>query len=127
WPFRGRPPTRVLVALGLIVVLLAAWRLRFSPSVLLSLSAFGFAFALWALRAGGGLRFVGPLFFYDLARLARRGRATVLRCAYAGVLLAWLCVMVTDRFPGLLHDAFQAPAMSIREWAEFARGYGMVL
>src|SRR5438067_11378775 len=35
--------------------------------------------------------------------------------------------MVPDRFPGLLHDAFQAPAMSIREWAEFAGGYGMVL
>src|SRR5438270_8263329 len=30
---------------------------------------------------------VGPLFYYELLRLARRGRSTVLRCAYALTIL----------------------------------------
>lgn len=79
------------------------------------------------LRGRGLLRLVGPLFVYDMARLARRGRTTFLRGAYASVLLVWLCVMAADRFPGLLHQVFQAPTTSIPGWANFARGFGIVL
>ncbi len=80
-------------------------------------------------RAARGLQLVGPLYVYDLARLARRGRTTLLRCTYAALLLVWLCVLVSDRFPGLLHTVFldQSPALSISEWAAFARSYVLVL
>jgi ABC-type transport system involved in multi-copper enzyme maturation permease subunit len=42
---------------------------------------------------------VGPLFYYELVRLARKGRSTVLRCAYALTLLAALFLAYNARFP----------------------------
>jgi ABC-type transport system involved in multi-copper enzyme maturation permease subunit len=42
---------------------------------------------------------VGPLYYYDLVRLARRGRSTLLRCAYATALLAALYFAYRERFP----------------------------
>jgi ABC-type transport system involved in multi-copper enzyme maturation permease subunit len=42
---------------------------------------------------------VGPLFYYELVRLARRGRGTLLRCAYALALLAALAFAYLDAFP----------------------------
>jgi ABC-type transport system involved in multi-copper enzyme maturation permease subunit len=42
---------------------------------------------------------VGPLFYYELVRLARRGRSTVLRCAYALALFAVLFLAYRQCFP----------------------------
>jgi ABC-type transport system involved in multi-copper enzyme maturation permease subunit len=42
---------------------------------------------------------VGPLFYYELVRLARKGRSTLLRCAYALALLAALAYEYHDAFP----------------------------
>jgi ABC-type transport system involved in multi-copper enzyme maturation permease subunit len=42
---------------------------------------------------------VGPLFYYELVRLARKGRSTVLRCAYALALLAALFLAYRECFP----------------------------
>src|SRR3989442_1369449 len=36
---------------------------------------------------------VGPLFYYELIRLARRGRSTVLRCVYALAVLPIFCLL----------------------------------
>jgi ABC-type transport system involved in multi-copper enzyme maturation permease subunit len=41
----------------------------------------------------------GPLFYYDLVRQARRGRVTLLRCAYALLLFVALRYTFVDRFP----------------------------
>jgi ABC-type transport system involved in multi-copper enzyme maturation permease subunit len=81
------------------------------------------------LRRGWRLRLLGPLFIYDLARLARRGRTTFLHCVYPALLLAWLCAMAVDRFPALPRQIFhgQSPSMAIPEWAEFARRYVIVI
>jgi ABC-type transport system involved in multi-copper enzyme maturation permease subunit len=42
---------------------------------------------------------VGPLFYYELVRLARKGRSTVLRCAYALVVFGALGVVYQNCFP----------------------------
>ncbi len=52
---------------------------------------------------------MGPLFYYELVRLARRGRGIVLRCAYAAALLAALYLAYGAQFPR--HDPF---ASSVR-------------
>jgi ABC-type transport system involved in multi-copper enzyme maturation permease subunit len=59
------------------------------------------------LRAGQALSVVGPLFFYDVVRLARRGRSTLLRCVYALALFGNLYVTYHQRFPR--HDLLAAP------------------
>jgi ABC-type transport system involved in multi-copper enzyme maturation permease subunit len=46
----------------------------------------------------GGWRVLGPHFYYDVVRLARRGRSTLLRCAYILALLAGLA-LVFERAP----------------------------
>jgi ABC-type transport system involved in multi-copper enzyme maturation permease subunit len=43
---------------------------------------------------------LGPLFYYELVRLARKGRSTLLRCAYALALLVALFLAYRARFPG---------------------------
>src|SRR5438270_3573618 len=53
---------------------------------------------------------VGPLFFYDLVRLARRGRSILLRVTYALALFAALFVAYQIRFP--THDLLTAPLAS---------------
>jgi ABC-type transport system involved in multi-copper enzyme maturation permease subunit len=39
----------------------------------------------------GWLKLFGPVLFYDMIRSARRGRYVLVRCAYAGLLLFFLC------------------------------------
>lgn len=60
-----------------------------------------------ASRARRAWSVVGPLFFYDLVRLARRGRSTLLRCVYALALFGNLFIAYHNRFPG--HDLLSAP------------------
>jgi ABC-type transport system involved in multi-copper enzyme maturation permease subunit len=57
-----------------------------------------------------GFSLVGPLFYYDLMRLARRGRSTLLRVTYALVLFGALLIAYTNRFPG--HNLLAAPFAS---------------
>jgi hypothetical protein len=52
----------------------------------------------------------GPLFFYDLLRLARRGRSTLLRCTYALTLLGAHCLAYSERFSW--DDLWQQPFAS---------------
>jgi ABC-type transport system involved in multi-copper enzyme maturation permease subunit len=55
---------------------------------------------------------VGPLFYYELVRLARKGRSTLLRCAYALALLGALYFAYRARFSehDLLAEPFASPA-----------------
>ena len=46
---------------------------------------------------------VGPIFWYDLARLARRNRTALLRFVYGLFLMAWLYVALSASFPGYSH------------------------
>jgi ABC-type transport system involved in multi-copper enzyme maturation permease subunit len=62
------------------------------------------------VRQGWLPSIVGPLFFYDIVRLARRGRSTLLRTVYAAALLASLLYAYHERFPG--HDLWSAPLAS---------------
>lgn len=69
---------------------------------------------------------VGPLFFYDLVRLARRGRSTLLRCVYALTLLGALCFAYAEHFAGreLWQEAFAPHARLPRHaLAEFSRWF----
>jgi ABC-type transport system involved in multi-copper enzyme maturation permease subunit len=79
-------------------------------------------------RAGEGL--LGPLFFYDVVRLARRGRSTLLRCAYALALLGALCLAYHLRFPDapLLHlGPFYGPNVAVHELPRFAQTITLAL
>ncbi len=71
--------------------------------------------------------FVGPLFFYDMARLARRGRTNLLRCFYALGLLALLCFMVFDSFPVQSRQLLSGHdfSLSISQWASFSRQFAV--
>jgi ABC-type transport system involved in multi-copper enzyme maturation permease subunit len=69
---------------------------------------------------------VGPLFWYDLSRLARRGRTTLVRIAYGLLLLGGLCLLYTTRFSFVLHYSFIlqsfsfSPVLSAGAMARFA-------
>ncbi len=69
---------------------------------------------------------MGPLFYYELVRLARQGRSTLLRCAYALAVFAALYVAYRTRFPG--YDLWQSPfspgaSLPGREMARLAEGF----
>jgi ABC-type transport system involved in multi-copper enzyme maturation permease subunit len=68
---------------------------------------------------------VGPLFHYELVRLARKGRSTVLRCSYALAVFVALGVAYYQRFPGhsLLLDPFAIPEVQARDSASLAEGF----
>jgi ABC-type transport system involved in multi-copper enzyme maturation permease subunit len=56
---------------------------------------------------GSRFSLVGPLFYYDLMRLARRGRSILLRVTYASALLVAMFLAYHDRFP--THDLLSSP------------------
>jgi ABC-type transport system involved in multi-copper enzyme maturation permease subunit len=67
---------------------------------------------------------MGPLFYYELVRLARKGRSTVLRCAYALAGLVALFFVYHERFPS--HDLWNAPfspdvTLGVRDLAGLSR------
>jgi ABC-type transport system involved in multi-copper enzyme maturation permease subunit len=69
---------------------------------------------------------VGPLFYYELVRLARKGRSTFLRCAYAAALLVALFLTYRARFPE--HDLWSRSSLpatpaSARELSRLAEGF----
>jgi ABC-type transport system involved in multi-copper enzyme maturation permease subunit len=67
----------------------------------------------------------GPLFYYELVRLARNGRTTVLRCAYALAVFAALGVVYLIHFPGhsLLVTPLTAPTESANQLARLAEDF----
>jgi ABC-type transport system involved in multi-copper enzyme maturation permease subunit len=84
-----------------------------------------------ALLAWGTLplasRLIGPLLVYDLGRLARRGRSTLLRTSYAALLTAGLALVSASQFPHALATAniFEPQQLTIAERA--AVGWSFVL
>jgi ABC-type transport system involved in multi-copper enzyme maturation permease subunit len=100
-----------------------AWRL--GPAAGLALLAAGLA-ALFLLARWPGGAGAGPLFYYDLVRLARRGRSTLLRCAYGLALLGALFLFFNQRFPyrGLADLALSSERrLSVQEMSRFAEGF----
>src|SRR5262249_54324928 len=106
----------VVLLIGLVAVLLHA------PAVATATALVGLLLAAWAVRQRGA-ELAGPIFFYDLMRLARRGRSTLLRCAYALLLLIGLYCVYWNRFPveaefrNLFH---MQPKIRLDELAYFA-------
>ncbi len=69
---------------------------------------------------------MGPLFYYELVRLARKGRSTLLRCAYAVAVFGALYYAYRQRFPRQdLWDALIAsrPVVPVPEMARLAEGF----
>lgn len=80
---------------------------------------------LWTVRFYR-IGVVGPLFYYDLIRLARRGRSTLLRTTYGLVLFAFLALAYTSQYPGhdVLADPFApGPRVALRDQARFAHSF----
>jgi ABC-type transport system involved in multi-copper enzyme maturation permease subunit len=86
------------------------------------------ALLLWIVRRRTG-SLVGPLFFYDVVRLARRGRGTALRFVYGLALLVALGVIYAQRFPGhdLLSLSGHGPWISLHDQARFAQTFTTTL
>jgi ABC-type transport system involved in multi-copper enzyme maturation permease subunit len=80
------------------------------------------------MRRGTQAPLIGPLFFYDLVRLARRGRGIVLRFLYVVFLFYTLWVLYRGYFPeyDLLGDPFAiGRPMPSNEMARFAESFVM--
>jgi ABC-type transport system involved in multi-copper enzyme maturation permease subunit len=114
-----------IAAIFIVPLVLIGGMSRAPQPVLAALVAAEVALVGWALRRRH-LALVGPLFFYDVVRLARRGRSTLLRCTYALLLLMGLYVVFTQHFPG--EDPFALTpdphsVMPIQEMARFAQTF----
>src|SRR5947208_1106218 len=73
---------------------------------------------------------VGPLFFYDLVRLARRGRSNLLRVTFALVLFLGLAFIYNERFPQhriLYHPFAPGPTVPPRDVGQFANVFVSVI
>jgi ABC-type transport system involved in multi-copper enzyme maturation permease subunit len=91
------------------------------PMLVLAIALVGVLLAAWAVRRRGA-ELAGPMFFYDVVRLARRGRSTLLRCTYALLLLVGLYCIYWERFPvaAEFRDLFHVqPSMKLEELARF--------
>lgn len=126
YPPRGRALAWAVSGVGWFVALLVAWRLQASWPVPTTLVLLPLAVGTVIVWARGGPQLLGPLFVYDLARLARRGRTTMLRCLYALLLLGLLALLAGDRFPYYLTHPF-AQSVSIRAWALLAKDYTLAI
>jgi ABC-type transport system involved in multi-copper enzyme maturation permease subunit len=115
----------VATAAGLTV----AQRMAAPGPVLLAIAAAGLAGAAWVLRRQGQA-LAGPLFFYDLLRLARRGRSTLLRGAYALLLFGGLYLVYRHHFPHepLLTRPFESHAMlPLADVGRFGAGFAVAI
>jgi ABC-type transport system involved in multi-copper enzyme maturation permease subunit len=85
---------------------------------------------LAASRRPSDAGLLGPLFFYDVVRLARRGRSTLLRCVYALALLVALCFAYAEQFPHApLFDlsSVRGPDVALRDMPRFAQTVSVAL
>jgi ABC-type transport system involved in multi-copper enzyme maturation permease subunit len=118
--FRRVSPEVRNVLLVFILALVAA--LLRAPAVAVTATLFGLLLSAWAIRRRGA-EAAGPIFFYDLMRLARRGRSTLLRCTYAVLLLGCLYLIYFNRFPieAEFRNLFRLqPRMRLDELAHFS-------
>ncbi len=116
------PSWRLVTANGLTAVaLVAAWQNKASGLVLATLLVMQLVLVCWLVGSHHRLRLVGPLFAYELARLSRRGRTALLRCAYGVLLLAWLCFLL--RGVPFSEIFGPGPAQPIQAWARFAQHF----
>jgi ABC-type transport system involved in multi-copper enzyme maturation permease subunit len=131
-----RQPGRIIEAVPLVLVVgavLAApfvfawWGTALYVAVGLLVAACAGLIMLAILRNWSPL--VGPLFFYDLVRLARRGRGTALRFVYGAALLLALGFIYNRHFPGtdLLSLSGTGQWVSLREQAAFAQAFATTL
>lgn len=99
----------LLTSAGVAVLVLAgllAW-VGGAPTPAVAALALAAVVPLAVPLGRGAAWLVGPLFFHELVRLARRGRSTLLRCAYPLLMLAGLYAVYTLEFPG--YDPLRAP------------------
>jgi ABC-type transport system involved in multi-copper enzyme maturation permease subunit len=107
-------------ALVFFIALMAA--ILRAPAVAVTATLLGLLLTAWAIRKRGA-EAVGPMFFYDLMRLARRGRSTLLRCIYAVLLLGGLYLIYSSRFPleAEFRNLFKLrPKVRLEDLAHFA-------
>jgi ABC-type transport system involved in multi-copper enzyme maturation permease subunit len=71
----------------------------------------------------------GPLYYYELVRMARKGRSTVVRCGYALVVFATLFFVYRDHFPRYnpLVDPFAPETVRAGNLAGLAHAFVMAV
>jgi ABC-type transport system involved in multi-copper enzyme maturation permease subunit len=135
---RPRPRRRILVTwpeLLLMLVLMAGLfldqllGLQLWPVLLVLLGLTYVAMVIHVVYYRGWY-LVGPLFFYDVVRLARRGRSTLLRVTFGLTLFAGLCFVYDARFPQhqiLRHPFAPGPTIQPQDVGRFANAFVGVL
>jgi ABC-type transport system involved in multi-copper enzyme maturation permease subunit len=133
-PTTARPAWRRLAVAAFVAFLVAGAAVAllsgagWALPLLLPLAFFVRDFVSAPSRDGGGV--FGPLFFYDVVRLARRGRSTLLRCGYALLLLGMLCAAWRSHFPDVsLRElgSLEVPWVSVGELPRFAQSITLAL
>lgn len=79
-----------------------------------------------ALLVRYGDRILGPMFWYELVRLTRRGQQPILRSVVVGALLIGLMITYIQQSPGTAIDAILNPnqfRLSIDQTAQFSRTF----
>jgi ABC-type transport system involved in multi-copper enzyme maturation permease subunit len=108
------------------IIALSAWLGAFEISILVGLVALG-VLLLGYGREGWA---PGPLYYFDVLRLARKGRGTVIRCVYGVALLVGLCLLFANECsPGelLTFSSEHGPRMTLPEMARFAERFMLVV
>jgi ABC-type transport system involved in multi-copper enzyme maturation permease subunit len=107
-------------AAALLLILEAAGLLAFghalSRTLLVTLWVQWFV-VLVVLRLAGLFQLFGPVFFYDLIRMTRRGRYFLVRTLYAGALLLLLLIVWENHF------AYRGDYIARDQMAEFAASF----
>jgi ABC-type transport system involved in multi-copper enzyme maturation permease subunit len=112
-----------LVCLAPVAAFGVARSLRAPLRVLAALLCLQQLISGWLQRARSGPRLLGPIFRFDLSRLARRGRTPLVRSAYGFAILLLLQQLFQKHFPSytLLDQTFgSGPKLSAQTWARFA-------
>ena len=118
WLFRSER-LRLLVALLAVPLLLGEAVGLFWAAPSLGGAAGAVLWGQWllctaALLLAAASQLFGPVFFYDLVRMTRRGRYFLVRTVYGGALLFLLVVIWWNQL------AFHGEALTIAQMAEFA-------
>lgn len=131
-------PLSMVIFLGVMAILtvvVGGFIARFPWQLIVLLVAFELALLLRFTVGPGFSRiltrprhFVGPLYFWEVIRFARRGRSILLRTTYALLLAAGLCVIYAQFFTGgnvldLLEDAGRR--ISLQALADYSRSFVM--
>lgn len=116
---RGGDLLRTFIAAAILIVIpLVLWQLHAPEPLLVAAVLAAVSLLLGLLWKKYALRWFGPLFFYDVIRLARQGRNQGLRVLYGLLIFGGVWCTYTSTFPR--YDLFADPFATVGSAASLA-------